>query len=100
MHWLVVIPFYFFGALTAFLLLSLASRMVRLRLGVNAVATASVVLAIIALALPLAFDWIGVEDLSGRRLLALGAASFVLAALDTVLRPLLPLPADRDLAEL
>jgi uncharacterized membrane protein YagU involved in acid resistance len=98
-HWVVVVPFYFFAALTAFLLLTVVSRLVRLRLGANAVATAAVVLAVAIVALPLALDWIDLEDLSGRRLLALGAASFVLAALDTLLQPLLPLPADRDLAQ-
>jgi hypothetical protein len=99
LHWLVVVPFYFFSAILTFLLLSLASRIVRLRVGANSLAIASVILAVAVVALPLALDWIDLPHLNGRRLLALGAATFVLAALDTLLQPLLPVPADRDLAE-
>ncbi len=99
MHWLVVIPFYFFAAILTFLVLALASRIVRLKVGANALAIAAVVLAVAVVAVPLAADWIDLAHLTGRRLLALGAATFVLAALDTLLQPVLPLPVDRDLSE-
>jgi hypothetical protein len=97
-HWLVVVPFYFFAALTAFLALTLLGRVLRLKSGASSLATLAVLLAILALAVPLTANWIDVADLSGRRLLALGAASFVLAALDTVLQSVLPLPLDDELS--
>jgi len=99
-HWLVVIPFYFFGALATFLVLALASRVLRLRVGANGLAIAAVILGVGVVAVPLAADWIDLAHLGGRRLLVLGVATFVLAALDTALQSLLPLPADRDLDNL
>ena len=99
MHWLIVVPFYFFAALSSFLALTLLGRLVRLKWGANALATAAVLLAVVAVAVPLSLDWIDVQHLSGRRLLALGAATLVLAALDTLLQSVLPLPLDRELSE-
>jgi uncharacterized membrane protein YagU involved in acid resistance len=98
-HWLVVIPFYFFSAIATFLVLALACRVVRAKIGANALAIVSVILAVGVVAVPLALDWIDVAHLNGRRLLALVVATVVLAAIDTLLQPVLPLPADRDLAE-
>jgi hypothetical protein len=99
LHWLVVVPFYFFSAILTFLVLSLLCRIVRLQIGANALAITAVILAVGVVAVPLALDWIDLPHLNGRRLLALGVATFVLAALDTLLQPLLPVPADRDLSE-
>jgi len=99
-RFLVVIPFYFFGAIATFLVLALASRVLRLSASANALAIAAVVLGVGVVAVPLAADWIDLVHLGGRRLLVLGAATFVLAALDTLLQPLLPLPADRELDKL
>jgi uncharacterized membrane protein YadS len=98
-RWLVVIPFYFFSAILTFLLLTVASRVLRLRVGANGLAITAVIVAVALVALPLALGWVDLEHLGGRRLLALGIATFVVAALDTLLQPRLPLPADRDLAD-
>ena len=100
MHWLVVVPFYFFGALATFLVLALASRVLRLRVGANGLAITAVILGVGVVAIPLAADWIDLAHLGGRRLLVLGASTFVLAALDTALQSVLPLPADHDLDDL
>jgi hypothetical protein len=96
---LVVIPFYVFSAIGTFLLLALGSRLVRLQAGANALAIAAVIIALALVAVPLATGWTDLEHLGGRRLLELGVATFVLAAIDTLLQTWLPLPADRDLAE-
>jgi hypothetical protein len=98
-HWMVVIPFYFFGAIATFLVLALASRVLRLPVGANGLAITAVVLGVAVVAVPLAADWIDLAHLGGRRLLILAAATFVLAALNTLLQSWLPLPADQDLAE-
>jgi hypothetical protein len=98
-HWLVVVPFYFFSAILMFLVLALVSRLVRLQIGANALAITAVVLALAVVATPLAAHWIGLAQLTARPLLALTAATFLLAALDTLLQPLLPLPVDRELSD-
>lgn len=100
MHWLVVIPYYFFSAVLCFLVLALAARILRLRVGANLLATAAVVLGVAAAAVPLAAGWVDVAGLTLWRLLGLAAVSFAAAALDALLRGILPLPADRDLAAL
>ena len=99
LHSLVVIPFYFFAALGTFLALALTSRILRLKVGANALATAAVILGVAVVAVPLALDWVDLQHMTGRFLLGLGAVTFVLAALDTLLQRLLPLPIDRELAE-
>ena len=98
-HWLVVVPFYFFSAIFTFLLLAVLSRIVRLQVGANALAITAVIVAVVLVAKPLIMRWIDLEHLNGRRLLVLGVATFVLAALDTLLQSRLPLPADRDLSK-
>lgn len=99
MHWLMVIPFYFFGALLTFLLLALGSRILRLKVGANPLATAAVVVSIGGLITLLGLvDVIDMAHLTGRQLLVLGGATFVLAALDTLLAPALPLPLDGELS--
>lgn len=100
MHWLVVIPYYFFSAVLCFLVLALAARILRLRVGANLLATAAVLLAVVAVAVSLTAGWVDLADLTLWRLLSLAAVSFVAAALDALLRPILPLPADADLAAL
>ena len=98
-HWLIVIPFYFFSAILTFLVLAVGSRVLRVQTGANALAITAVIVAVAIVAAPLLLNWVDLEHLGGRRLLALGAATFVLAALDTLLQPRLPLPADRDLSD-
>ena len=98
LHWLVVIPFYFFSALAVFLLLALVSRILRLKVGANTIATTAVCLAVLVVAVPLMADWTDLEHLSGLRLLMLGAATLVLAGLDTLLQSLLPSPIDAELS--
>ncbi len=99
MHWLVVVPFYFFSAILTFLVLALVCRVTRAKIGANPLATIAVILAVGVVAVPLSLDWIDLAHMNGRRLLVLAVATVVLAAIDTLLQPLLPLPADRDLAE-
>jgi len=98
-HWLVVVPFYFFSAILTFLVLALVCRLARLPVGANALAIAAVVLAVAVVAVPLANHWVTLAQLTARPLLGLTAGSFLLAALDTLLQPLLPLPVDRELAD-
>ena len=49
-------------------------------------------------AVPLMSDLLDLEHYAGRYLLGLGTITFLLAAIDTILEPLLPLPLDHELA--
>jgi hypothetical protein len=99
-HWLIVIPFYVFSAIGLFLAFTLVARLLRLKITVNAIAVTSVALGVAVVAVPLMADLLDLEHYAARYLLVLGAATFALAILDTLLEPLLPLPLDRELAKL
>ncbi len=98
MRWLLLIPFYVFTAIGVFLVLSMLCRILRLKLSANALAITSVAAGIAFVLLPL-LEGITLADYSGLRLLALAGVTFLLATLDTLLEPLLPLPIDRELSE-
>ena len=99
MHWFLLVPFYIFIAIGVFLLLSILCRVLRQKLSANALAVTAVIVGVFLVLLPL-FEGIQLTDYSGRRLLMIGVVTFVLAAIDTLLEPLLPLPLDADLADL
>lgn len=99
MHWLFLVPFYVFIAIGVFLSLSILCRLLRLKLSANALAVTAVIVGVVIVLLPL-FEGIQLSDYTGRRLLMVGAVTFVLATIDTLLEPLLPLPLDAELADL
>jgi hypothetical protein len=96
---LILIPFYFFGAVGLFLTLTLLARLLRLKVTANAVAMSSVVLGLSFVAVPLMTDVLDLDHFAGRYLLVLGVLTFALAAIDTALAAVLPLPLDKELAE-
>jgi len=98
-HWFLLVPFYVFIAIGVFLLLSILCRVLRLKLSANALAVSAVVVGVVVVLLPL-FEGIQLSDYTGRKLLMVGALTFVLATIDTLLEPLLPLPLDAELADL
>jgi hypothetical protein len=98
-HWLLLIPFYVFTALSLFLLLAIGARLLRRRLGANGIAIAAALLAVAAVTVPLVSGWAGITDYSGRRMLAAAGVSLFLALVDTLLAPRLPLPLDQELAD-
>lgn len=100
MHWLILLPYYFFTAIGTSLLLLLLCRLVRARVGSSSLVTAAVILSLIGVAAPLVSGQMGIDDYSTLGFLVLAAASLLLAGLDTLLQPLLPLPADDELAQL
>ena len=99
MHWLILIPFYFFGATGLFLLLTIASRLLRLKVTASTLAVTSVVLGLAFVIVPLVSDLLDLEHYAGRYVLGLGLVTFLIAAVDTILEPLLPLPLDQELAQ-
>jgi hypothetical protein len=94
---LIVVPFYFFGALTLLSGFVLVARLMRLPVSINALVIASIVLSLLSLAVPLWLDWIDLTALTGRRAAILLVASFVFAGLDALLKDPLPLPLDQEL---
>lgn len=100
LHWLILIPFYFFGALGLLLASMATARVLRLRVSVNPLVVGAVLASMALLVVPLAAGWASIDDYSGLALLALVLVTFVVAALDTLLEPLLPLPLDKELNEL
>jgi hypothetical protein len=97
LHWLILIPYYFFLALTVSLLLVLLARFSRVRVPANYLVSAAVLLAIGAVALPLVTGRATLADYTARGFVVLAAASFLLATLDTILASVLPLPLDQEL---
>jgi hypothetical protein len=98
-HYLLLVPFYVFTAIGVFLLLSILCRLLRLKLSANTLAVTAVIVGVVIVLLPL-FEGIQLSDYTGRRLLMVGVATFVLATIDTLLEPFLPLPLDAELADL
>lgn len=97
LHWLILIPYYFFLALSLALSFVLVARLVRAPLSANHLVTAAVLLALGGVSLPLATGWAVIDDYTTRGFVLLATASFLLAALDTLLATALPLPLDREL---
>jgi uncharacterized membrane protein YedE/YeeE len=100
MHWLILIPSYFFAALALLLLAILTARLLRLRVSVNPLVTGAVIVALGIVVAPLVAGWMTLADYNGRVLLALMVATFAAAGLDTLLQSRLPLPLDEELTEL
>lgn len=99
MHWLLLVPFYVFIAIGVFLTLSIACRILRLKLSANALAVTAVITGVVVVLLPLV-EGITLSDYTGRRLLMVAGVTFVLATIDTLLESVLPLPLDAELADL
>jgi hypothetical protein len=99
LHWLIVIPFYFFTALSLFFALSIGCRIIRAKVGANPLAVAAAVTALLTAILPVAAGWVPLAAYTTLRMVGLGVASFVLAAVDTLLMPSLALPLDDELRE-
>ncbi len=99
LHWLVLFPYYFFTALTLFLVLSIACRVVGAKSSANPLATGAIVLGLIATALPLLSGWTHLADYSWQGMVALLVASLLLATVDTFLKSGFPLPLDEELED-
>ena len=95
LHWLIVVPYYFFGAFVLAGLLSVVSRLLRLEVTMDRIATVAVLGSIVGLAALLASPIVRLDDLDLVPLLGLFLASFVLAGLDAALQSSRPLADER-----
>ena len=94
MHWFVVIPYFFLGAIFLAATLAVASRLLRARPSMDNLAAAAVIGSAGALTALLGAGVIAIDDLTARPLLALGVASFIVAGIDELLAPHRPLASE------
>jgi hypothetical protein len=100
MHWLILIPYYFFGALTVLAFLMLSCRVLRLKAGMGTIAAVAVGVVIASLFFLLTFGVFAIHDFTFLPMLGLFALSLVLAGLDALLASSLPLPLDEELEQI
>jgi len=100
MHGLILLPYYFIGALAALPVLIVVCRLLRVNAGINTLVGGAIGLTLTALVVPLAAGWVHLAAFSGRPMLLLILLSLGCAALDALLAPKLPLSLDRELQEL
>ncbi|GIW43586.1 MAG: hypothetical protein KatS3mg077_0868 [Candidatus Binatia bacterium] len=100
LHYLILIPYYFFGALslTAFLIVS--CRLFALRVPIAYLVGASVIGTVAGLLIALATYHISIDHFGFLPLLALAASSFLFAAIDAALQTWRRLPLDAELEAL
>jgi hypothetical protein len=99
-HWLIVVPYYFVGALAALPLLMLMCRLVRAKVSLNALVGTAIGVTVAAIVVPLVCGWLDLSAFTGRPLLLLVIASLLFAALDAALAERLPLSLDTELRDL
>ncbi len=97
MHYLILIPYYFFGALTLTLLLIVTCRLVRRSMPIAVVVSAGVLGTVAGLFVTLSTYHISIDHFRFWPLLGLVAASFLLAAVDAALQRRRPLALDREI---
>jgi len=94
---LILIPFYFCGAIAALPALIVICRVLRIPVGINPLVYTAIGLSIAGIVLPLALDIVDLHSFRGRFLIGLVVASIALAAVDWVLKKALTLPLDQEL---
>lgn len=99
-HWLIVVPYYFVGTLAMLPILIVLCRVLRLKVPINALVGAAIVLTLAGIIVPLTARVVTLAAFTGRPMLILIALSFVFAAIDAALHERLPLPLDHDLQDL
>jgi hypothetical protein len=97
LHWLILFPYYFFGALTLLGVFLLFARLMRARVSINALVIAAIVLPVIAMAIPLLLGWVGIASFTGLGVAVLLLTSFIFAAIDAIVCRSFPLPLDEEL---
>jgi cyanate permease len=99
LHWLILFPYYFFTALSLYLLFSLICRLVRAEASANSLAMTAVVGSVIATATPILIGSVPLASYSWPGLVALLVISSALAVADAVFKGSLPLALDEELED-
>ena len=96
MHWFIVIPYYFLGAIFLAALLAVASRLLHARAALDGLAAVASLGSIGALTVLLGSGVIAIDDLTMLPVLALGVGSFILAGIDQLLASHRPLASEEE----
>ena len=99
LHWLILFPYYFFTALSLYLLFALVCRIVRADAAANTLAITAVLCSLAATAAPLLMGLSSLADYSWQGLVVLLLVSSSLAAVDALLKGGLPLRLDKELED-
>ena len=99
LHALIVIPYYFFGALAILSFLIVLTRIFRINVSINPLVGIAIVGSLVGLTVTLSWPGVSVEDLGFMGLLFLFADSMLSAAIDTLLYKRLPVHLDTELQE-
>lgn len=100
LHWLIVVPYYFFLAMAYLSILMVGSRLLRIPAAINTLVGISIAVAFLDLVVLLGFVGISIRSFTLLPLLAIFAVSLAFAAIDVLLARRLPLPLDEELAAL
>lgn len=98
LHWLILIPYYFFGAMAVLTLLVVLTRVTRIKASINTLVGIAIATSAFDLIFLLGSGMLQIDDFTGLPMLVIGLTSFVLATIDFLLRKSLPLPLDEELA--
>lgn len=99
LHFLIVIPYYFFASLTLLSLFVLIARVLRLKVSINVFVYPAITLGLGVVALPLIFDWWDARHLPARGMFLLIFLSLAISAIDFLISRSVKLPLDDELAD-
>lgn len=97
LHYLILIPYYFFGALTLTAAVILVSRLLGLRIAAASAVGFGVLGTVAGLCVTLATYHVSIDNFRLVPLLFLALVSIVLAVADALLARYRPLPLDKEL---
>lgn len=98
LHWLILVPYYFFLALAYLSLLMVGTRLLRIKTSINTLVGIAIAVSVLDLVVLFAFDILEIDHFRFWPLLGIFAVSLVFAAIDHLLHERLPLPLDEELA--
>ena len=91
LHWLILIPYYYFGTMTLAILLAIVSRLLRLPVTMERLVFTSMLAVVAGLTGLLVMETIQIDDFGLLPVVALLAGSFILAGLETMMLSSRPL---------
>lgn len=97
LHWLIVVPYYFFIALALLGLLMVGTRLLRIKASINTLVGISIAVSFFDLVVLLGGGFLSIKNLTFLPLLAIFAVSLTCATVDSLLARQLPLPLDEEL---
>jgi len=98
LHWLIVVPYYFFLAMAYLSVLMVGTRLLRIKSSINTLVGISIAVAFLDLVILLGGGFVPIAKFTFLPLVGIFAVSLVFATIDFLLARRLPLPLDDELA--